>query len=201
MSRGAWESVHGDSRKWFPEQHRRSRWLGIGRERPPPHQLTPRYESELGPGGGLLESRPDLPSGQTAPPCRIGIAGQSRCSACGHAQITRLWRLADVTPGLSSPPRSLSCPLRQREGDYPEIRTDEEGLPVGIQAHLLDNDGGRWVEGVADRRGEHHGPGVTSQYPEADSVKTLTVKRQTDYCGATRDEEAACVASTPAAAG
>jgi hypothetical protein len=27
-------------------------------ERPPPHELTPRSESELGPGGRLLESRP-----------------------------------------------------------------------------------------------------------------------------------------------
>jgi len=57
-----------------------------GKERPPPHQLTPRFESELGPGGGLLESRPkaelrtltegehppDLPSGQTALPNRSG---------------------------------------------------------------------------------------------------------------------------------
>ena len=31
MSWGAWESVHGGSRKWFPEQHRRSRYLSIGK--------------------------------------------------------------------------------------------------------------------------------------------------------------------------
>ncbi len=29
MPRGAWESVHGGSRKWFPEQHPRSRQPGI----------------------------------------------------------------------------------------------------------------------------------------------------------------------------
>ena len=36
----------GKCARWFrasgsPGQHRRSRWLGIGKERPPPHQLTP----------------------------------------------------------------------------------------------------------------------------------------------------------------
>ena len=58
MPEGAWDSLHGGSRKWFPEQHGRSRWLGIGRERPPPHQLTPRPESELGPGGWLGLPKP-----------------------------------------------------------------------------------------------------------------------------------------------
>jgi hypothetical protein len=35
MSRGAWRSLHGGSRKWFPDKHRRSRWHR--NERPPPY--------------------------------------------------------------------------------------------------------------------------------------------------------------------
>jgi hypothetical protein len=31
MSWDAWESVHGGSRKWFPEHHQRSRYLRIGK--------------------------------------------------------------------------------------------------------------------------------------------------------------------------
>jgi hypothetical protein len=37
MPRDAWESLHGGSRKWFPEQHRRSAIARHRNGRPPPH--------------------------------------------------------------------------------------------------------------------------------------------------------------------
>jgi thiol-disulfide isomerase/thioredoxin len=43
----------GESRKWFPKQHRRSQIARHRKERPPPHLLTPRSESELGQAAGI----------------------------------------------------------------------------------------------------------------------------------------------------
>jgi hypothetical protein len=58
MPRDAWESLHGGSRKWFLEQHRRSAIARHRNGRPPPHLLTPRSKSELGSDGRPSEPRP-----------------------------------------------------------------------------------------------------------------------------------------------
>ena len=48
MPWGAWGSLHGGSRKWFPEQHRKSRQPGIGRSARHHVDVDPSFEKRVG---------------------------------------------------------------------------------------------------------------------------------------------------------
>ena len=80
MPSGAWESLHGGSRKWFPEQ-----------------LADPRLKSELGSGGKAIGVHP--------PDMRIGgrpVAGAVRPDGDSGQQVGR----EDLAP---SPPRHRSA--------------------------------------------------------------------------------------------